>query len=99
MNLNIKVGVELIEEKVYLLWINDYEIYGVVLYYCFLRCEKDEWCVGIEFCRIWFGNFWCRGCCEWFVNFYEGVLVLKIFEVCRYIEVVCVDLCFWIKKF
>lgn len=93
LNLNIKASVELIEEKAYPLWTNDYETYGAALYHCFPRCEKDERCVGIELCRIRPGNSRCRGCCEWFVNPHEGVPALKTSEVCRYIEVVCVDLC------
>nr|XP_034326441.1 fucolectin-1-like isoform X2 [Crassostrea gigas] len=86
LNLNTKAGVELIEEKAYPLWTNDYETYGAALYHCFPRCEKDERCVGIELCRIRPGNSRCRGCCEWFVNPHEGVPALKTSEVCRYIE-------------
>lgn len=92
VNLNIMSKVELIEERAYPLWTNEYETYGAAFHHCFSRCENDERCIGIELCRIRPGSSRCRGCCEWFVNPHEGVPALKVSEVCRYIELVCVIL-------
>ncbi|XP_052684123.1 uncharacterized protein LOC128164369 [Crassostrea angulata] len=74
------------EEQAKPLWEVEKESVGSAMHSCFLRCESDQHCFGIEICTIRPDLSRCRGCCEWYVVDKDGGFPINATDGCKYYE-------------
>ncbi|XP_052681441.1 uncharacterized protein LOC128162338 [Crassostrea angulata] len=74
------------EDRAKPLWEIEQNSVGLLMHYCFFRCERDQRCVGFEICTIRPDVSRCRGCCDWYVIDKDGGLTRNTTDGCKYFE-------------